>query len=681
MSRQLWSSVIGMLCIAAAQVALIPVAAQAEPDQPPPPDQSASTEVPAVTLDWQRLGMTSSLYFGEDNVTQSLKIPVPEGLSPTTLTGALHSVSNIPAGYVEAQTTDGRFLGTIPIPDRATGRTSSPFTVDIGSVPIVRHAAQLNFVLRRVGGGDICDPPPTLVMSDFSVAFGGDSTPPTTIEGFFPSVAPTVNVYVDPKPTAAEKLTTLSFVAALTSSYRPAPVTINVQPLARTEAEPPIDNDKFTRAVVIRDADNSSPGVNLVTREGSPYLLLAGKGDKLVEQVRLFQDKLIAVAQDTKVTVTSAQTGSRPGASTMTFDELHATGSAKVFGQSFIPLDLGSGLFERAKPGSVDVHLQANYTPVDDTEKGTMAVTIGGVVVRTVRLDTTGHVETEFTIPADVAARDQTLGLSVTYEQSAGTCTARSIPMDFQVDPMSTASVKSGGVALGGFAALPTGFVPTFQVAMDDTDPAQLAHAAAIVGLIQRMSSVVLKPDIVTLEEASTSGTSALIIANARSVHAQKLDPPIDTAGDLSSIDLPAPVVANISTGIASLQSYAQNNRTVVLVTTSGNWEMASAIFNYLSSLTGWQDLSGDVLVSGQGGNPQTLTIRTDRPTLDTRQSGLSVGNWVELGGAALLLLGAVAGVVYLLTRRIRRSRDTTTSSTTGTGQFDATDTGPLGPR
>lgn len=289
--------------------------------------------------------------------------------------------------------------------------------------------------------------------------------------------------------------------------------------------------------------------------------------------------------------------------------------------------------------------------------------------------------ETEFTIPADVAARDQTLGLSVTYEQSAGTCTARSIPMDFQVDPMSTASVKSGGVALGGFAALPIGFVPTFQVAMDDTDPAQLAHAATIVGLIQRMSSVVLKPDIVTLEEASTSGTSALIIANARSVHAQKLDPPIDTAGDLSSIDLPAPVVANISTGIASLQSYAQNNRTVVLVTTSGNWEMASAIFNYLSSLTGWQDLSGDVLVSGQGGNPQTLTIRTDRPTLDTRQSGLSVGNWVELGGAALLLLGAVAGVVYLLTRRIRRSRHTTTPSTTGTGQFDATDTGPLGPR
>ena len=601
--------------------------------------------------------MTSSLYFGEDNVTQSLKIDVPDGLSPTSLAGGLHSVSNIPSGYIEAQTTDGRYLGTIPIPDRATGRTSEPFTVDIASVPIVNHAAQLNFVLRRVGGGDICDPPPTLVMSDFSVAFTGDSPQPTTIQGFFPSVAPTVNLYVDPKPTVAEKLTTLSLVAALTYDYRPAPVTINIQPLARSGAEPPIDGEKFTRAVVIRDDDKSPPGVSLVSREGNPYLLLAGKGDELGKQVRLFEDKLIALAQNTNVTVTSTQAESRPGAATMTFDELKVAGSAKVFGQSFIPLNLGAGLFQRAKPGSVEVHLVANYTPVDPTEKGTMAVAIGGVVVKTVRLGVTGRVETQFAIPADVAARDQTLGLSVTYEQAAGTCTARSIPMDFQVDPMSTASVTSGGVAMGGFAALPAGFVPTFQVAMDDTDPAQLAHAAAIVGLIQRLSSVVLKPDIVSLQEASTSDSSALIIANARSVHAQKLDPPIDTAGDLSSIDLPAPVVAKISQGIASIQSYAQNNRTVVLVTTSGTWDIANAIFNYLSGLTGWQDLSGDVLVSGQGGNPQSLTIRTDRPTLDTRRSGLSVGNWVELGGAVLLLTGLVAGGVYLLSRRTGRRK------------------------
>lgn len=662
MIRQLWSPFVGLLCIVAAQMILVPVAAHAEPDQPvePVPAEAVPADpvAPGVTLGWKQLGMTSSVYFGEDNVTQSLSVNVPEGLSPTTLTGLLHSASNIPSGYVEAETTDGRFLGTIPIPDPAAGRTSAPFTIDISTVPVVRRAAPFNLMLRRIGGGDICDPPPTLVLSDFSVAFAGDTRVPTTIESFFPSVAPTVNVYVDPKPTAAEKLTTLSFVAAITYSYRPAPVTVNILPLARTETEPPVDGDSLTRAVVIRDDNKSPQGVSLVTRDANPYVLLAGKGNDLEEQARLFQDDLIALAQTNNVNVPSAEPGSVRDGSTLTFDELHTTGTAKVFGQSFIPLNLGTGLFALAKPGSVDVNLLANYTPVTDGEKGTMAVSAGDVVVKTALLDASGHLDTSFTIPAAVAARDQTLGLTVTYEPATGACTARSVPMDFQIDPASTASVRSGGVAMGGFAALPAGFVPTFQVAMDDTDPAQLAHAAVIVGLIQRMSDVVVKPVVVSVDQAAASDTSALIIADAQSVHARKLDPPIDTAGDLSTVGLPGPVVANISKGIATLQSYAQNDRTIVLVSASGGWDMANAMFNYLASLTGWQDLNGDVLVAGQGANPQTLTIRADGPAAG-RSSGLSLSKWVELGGAALLVVGLVAGGVYLLSRRLRRNKKT----------------------
>lgn len=85
---------------------------------------------------------------------------------------------------------------------------------------------------------------------------------------------------------------------------------------------------------------------------------------------------------------------------------------------------------------------------------------------------------------------------------------------------------------------------------------------------------------------------------------------------------------------------------------------MANAMFNYLASLTGWQDLNGDVLVAGQGANPQTLTIRADGPAAG-RSSGLSLSKWVELGGAALLVVGLVAGGVYLLSRRLRRNKKT----------------------
>ena len=118
-----------------------------------------------------------------------------------------------------------------------------------------------------------------------------------------------------------------------------------------------------------------------------------------------------------------------------------------------------------------------------------MIAAAGGVVLDTIRLDRSGHVDTKFTIPAEIAARNPGLVLTVAYEPGAGGCTPRTVPMNFQVDPTSTASVKPGGaVAMGGFAALPQAFIPTFQVAMDGTDPDELLHAATIAGLIQQMS-------------------------------------------------------------------------------------------------------------------------------------------------------------------------------------------------
>ena len=204
---------------------------------------------------------------------------------------------------MEAETIDGRFLGSVPIPDVAAGRTSAPFSIDVSSVPVIRNQAQVNMVLRVTSGDAICGPPPTLVISDFAVAFGGDVRPPTTLQQFFPVIAPNVDIYVDPKPTSSEKLTTLSLVTALTHYYQPATAKITLRQLPRTEPGPPPDGDSFTRAIVIRDAESpDDPGVRLITDGPRPYVVLSGNGPALEQQVALFRDQLLAVAQTGTVT-------------------------------------------------------------------------------------------------------------------------------------------------------------------------------------------------------------------------------------------------------------------------------------------------------------------------------------------------------------------------------------------
>ncbi|MCX2932717.1 hypothetical protein ORI20_20805 [Mycobacterium sp. CVI_P3] len=606
--------------------------------------------------------MSSALYFGAANATQTASIPTPDGLTPITLSGILHSATNIPQGYIEAETTDGQYLGTVPVPDLTAGRTSAPFSIDVSSVPVLHNQAQLNMVLRMTAGDTVCGPPPALVISGFSVTFSGDFNQPISLQQFFPAIAPNVDIYVDPQPTASEKLTALSLVAALTRRYQPATVRINLRQLARTDPAPPPDGDNLTRAIVIRDLKEvDNPGVQLVTDPMQrPYVVITGTGPTLEQQVALFREKLLTVAQTDSVTVNAEKVAPTQGARMATFGQLDISGGASVLGEATISLNLSTSSFTLSKPGMIEVHLLANYTPVDDNEKGTMVAAAGGIVLKTARLDRSGRLDTTFSIPAEIAARNTGLVLTVSYEPGAGGCTPRTVPMNFQVDPGSTAAVKAGGaVSMGGFSSLPQAFIPTFQVAMDGTDPDELAHAAAIIGLVQQISSIELRPILVSVDQVAASNSSALIIANAQAVHKQNLDPPIDTVGNLSNVDVPADVIADIPTGLASLQSYSQNNRTIVLLTASAGWDMAKPLFDYLGGLQGgWRDLGGDVLVAGQISSPQTLTVRASGPVPLADNPGTSWLKWAWLSGAVVGVSIIAIVFVLLIRRRSAKARD-----------------------
>src|SRR4051794_33946880 len=88
-----------------------------------PPAEPSPTAT--ITLGSRQLGTSPSIRFNDRNVAQRLSIPVPDGLSPIELTGELQSASNVRSGFVDAIASDGRLLGTVPVPDSEAGPTTA----------------------------------------------------------------------------------------------------------------------------------------------------------------------------------------------------------------------------------------------------------------------------------------------------------------------------------------------------------------------------------------------------------------------------------------------------------------------------------------------------------------------------------------------------------------------------
>ena len=636
-------SVLGTMAILAIVATTSPTLGYAQTDENP-------IDAPTLELGWRQLGMMSTAHFGAANSLQTLTIPVPAGLSPTQVSGVMHSATNIVSGYLEATDIDGAFLGSVPIPEAAAGQTAVPFTIDLAQARPRDGELVVNWYLRITAGDPFCGPLPTLVVSKFSVTFSGDLPQPTTLQQFFPAIAPGIDIYLDPNPTAAESFTALNLVTALVHHYRPASVDISLHPLTRNQPPPP-GTEGFRRAIVIRDSDE--PGIALIANGSASYLAVTGEADRLEQQASLFRYNLLSIAQTQSAQVESIQTLPTEGVRTVTFGQINAASTVAVLGEATLPLALDDAPFPLSRPGQIDVNLRAHYTPVQEAEKGTLMVSSAGTALHSAELDSSGHLDTRFVIPAELAARNDGLLLTVNYQPARGACEPRTLPMTFKVDPASTATRNPGDVVeMGGFSSLPQGFSPSFQVAADDSGLNTLTRAAQILALVQEQSRVELLPTLVSLDEAANSSRGALILAHADSLAAYNLDPPIDATGTLNSIDVPVRVDVTIPENLASIQAFAHNNRTVVLVTTSGSWSLTGPLFTYLADLEdGWRDLHGDVLAAGQGAIPQLLTVRASGPTMVAPKPG---DQWKPWAWLSAICVAAAAGlvIVYLLRRR-----------------------------
>jgi hypothetical protein len=651
-----------LLVLPAILVGSVAGSAYAQPsDAADPPGVASEVDPAGVTLPWPTLGLSQGMDLYPDS-SQRVTVQVPAGLTATRLQGLIHAPMNIGNGYLEINDGEGKFLAAVNLPPAGAAQAVTPFDVDISAAGRRPSSIDLSFTLRALDGADrVCGPTQRLTLSDLVTVFTGDQPPVNTIANFFPPVLEQVTIYAPTDADAAEQQAVLTLVSTLARIYSALKLNIAVADHPRGAVPPPASG--LARAVVV---ETGPQGLTL-ERAGTPdsYLRVSGSGDALSTQMALLVNNLQPLAQAVTASVDKAGSDAALDGDTLTFSQLKVGGEASVIRTSSLQVGIDRTLLGPRSDG-VKVHLLADYTPVQKDDAATVVIKAGGLAVYRATLDDTGLLDATFDLESQMLDEqwiNMELALTYTPHQECGSLIA---PITFQIDPRSTLTMHRGGNPLGGFAAFPSEFSPTFMVALDGGGPDKLAYAARVVAAIARLTRTELMPQIVDLKAAAEATSGALIVADSKAIKQTSLNPPVSGDGSAINFALPTELQVNIDQGLGSIQAFADTprNRSVVLVTTTAEWRLVDPLFGYIDGSVGdWSQLTGDVLAAGAGGTPTEASIRPTGNIFEPPQSSASE-SWLKTGlvVGGVVVVGALAAIVVLAailySRRRRRTRE-----------------------
>ncbi|MFS0898602.1 hypothetical protein [Mycolicibacterium litorale] len=624
----------------AGSLAGTPPPAQAEPLNKVVRDRGATPPI-----GWDQLGMADRMELIGANQPAETAIPVPDGVGPGTLSGRIGSVVNVAGGRVEVIDGRGTVLGSFPAP--SDGNTT-PFSVNIAPAQVVDDRARVSFVLREPGrDANSCTQPPALTLTQLANTFTGPTPDPVSVAGFLPGYLDEIVIRIGSDPTTFEQQAALDLVAELTHLYRPMPVRINV---TTADELPPAAGAR--RVIEIRDG--AAPAIS-VTRAGTPAaaLLITGTGEKLLDQVQLFTDQRMKLAQSPTAAVVFANQQPDVSSTVKTFDQLGITGQTSVLGNTVLYAGFDVSAFGVGPVTRADVHIKAKYTPVVGGEASVL-IRSAGTVVATHTLDESGTLDVSTTIPAETITSNVGLALELRYipRQECAPLTDR---ITFALDPQSTVSVTPGDNNRGGFPVLPMAFTPDFDVTL--TSPDRIGYAAQAINLMGQQTAMLLRPRLAAFEDVIGSRSPLLVVVEGPELAQAGMSPPLAAeAPDRLTVGGTTATGVDFRGPVSSLQAFNDNGRTVLAVSGGGDWSLLDDSFRYVRELPQrWASLSGDVVATGAARETVNLTVAQGGPMAHQPAPGPGWQVWGWVSAAVVGLAALAAGAVF--TVRYRRSR------------------------
>ncbi|WP_099037192.1 hypothetical protein [Mycobacterium neglectum] len=604
----------------------------------------------APTLSLTSLGADTDISLYGLQGTQTITVPVPQGLTPGALTADVELPPYVRGGTLIV-TQDRRTLSRIEL----LMAEDTPLSIPLTGARVVDNTVTFTVRSRLLPeeGDCLYDPTVPLQLSEAAIDYTGKEAAPTMVADFLPPVLQKMTIFIPQKPSAAESDAAVGMTTTVVNRYGKQNTDIDIASLGDDKAPPP--SGPLERNVVIREGPDAA--VSLQGGDGGvPALEITGSADDLANQVRMLSSDLTELALSSKVATGPINPFDATPANPTTLRDLGQPGATAT---AFKPqVVVGVDQTRLGKPvRDVRVQLKGSYTPLPSTVGGQVVVSADGETVDRWAADSSGSIDRSVSIPQSELRRYTNLSVAVDVAGDVGQC-GDFQPVTLQIDDSTTIdSTPADPPEPAGFQSVPQALMPKVQVGIEPESFDDTARAVSIMEGLQRISGPRIDTEVVTLASAIDSGSPAVLIS-AAGWDSDKVVPPVrsSTDGELEVQRLggggPARLTLETTTPFASLQVGRSGNRTVVFATSQAAPEQLDSLLGWLDGDTRrWAALEGDALISLPDRDPVSVDTQVAAPPEAADNSGANPVWWVAAG------VGVVIGasVVALAVHRRRR--------------------------
>lgn len=620
-------------------------------------DQITTTDSSTV-VPFTALGLATPVPLVGVSASTSVFLPVPEGLTPTSLAGVLVGAPGTPAGDVVFSSA-GHRLAAVHLANEGAGGTT-PFSVPLDGVIAVNGQLRIDIEASLPLIDAYCQGQfliPEVDLDSLAVTYGGRATSPATIATFLPPFLATLRVWVPAAPTGAVAEGAIDIADQVVARYGAAQVRIEVKPLS-SDLPDPGPFDPLSRDIVF-SGPSATAGAQLVSSPaGAPLLAIAGDGDPLRHQVDVIVSELVKLVASDHVTAGGQFIPRRIPAPEQRFTEL-GLASPAVHGQAEGSLRL-TVKFSQADFGHmidwVRLHVSGTYTPVPVGAAANLNVFFNGQLVASELAGRSGSFHVAPVIPVKRLSRDNTVEVRFQYIPADGVCSRFSVPVEVQLSADASVETRAGASLPIGFQRLPQALLPGTDCAVDVLSPDRLAAAVKLFAGLQRLTRTPLAPRVIPFDQV-VNGARPAVLLTADPGSVAPLHPIVDLGAPAPELDIDAKG-GQIGSGTAPAvaQVFVQHGRHLLIAETRP--EAASSLGPLVDALTAVPGIgrwTHDVVVLGPGGHADEVAVRdTVRPPAPAVSNPPIRIRWWEWPALACLPLVVAAGVWRLILLRRR---------------------------
>lgn len=621
-----------------------------------PAENGVPAESPVLGL--RSLGANSTIAFYGAQGTETLTIPVPQGLVPAELTVIVEIPINLQAGMLTA-TQGERTISRVPLPlgDRV------PVVIPLDGVSVVDNAVTLILRSYLVPVEGYClDPTNPLRLTDSAIRYDGAEIPPATVADFLPPILRKLTIFIPAQPLYIESEAAGRLATAVVARYGKQNTEIVVSPLPDGRADPAEPSAPMERQIVIREGPEVV--VALGPADGVPSLLVSGPPNQLINQARLLSSDVSRLAVSSRAVVGPLKTVPQLPADMTTIRQLGQPGVNATALNPQVSIGLDQTRLGRSVR-NVRVHLRGTYTPLPTTIGGSVVVAINGETIDQWPADSAGVIDRWVDIPDGLLQRYTNLGVALNISGNTGRC-GEFQPITLTIDGDSPVQTSRADPPLtAGFQSMPQALMPRIEVGLGEDAFADTRRAVSILVGLQRMSALPIDIAVMPLQQAIDSPNPALLISSG-GWSDQRIELPVsaDDSGELTVADADGGTDATTLTmdpaqRFGSLQTVFDGRRTLLIATSNGAPEQLDALLGWLDAdPVRWTRLTGTAVLAPTGRDPVTFGAVVPQQSDTSGAGGDGLPYW-WFGAGIVALVAAGAGLIWRRTRRKGAERST----------------------